>query len=201
MYFNRKLNTETIKILGDSNSCKTARLCLRLAISSNWQSYAWLSLYKQIVNYLEENNKNDVNGRFSWKGFGNYNVVGNNDTPRAQTSLLLDTDFPLLMQFDLRFIDTARHTRLRFMTSSNDRSMISSVSFSENIHHTDRRIYRVSRVNSRNYLLNYSSFAKVIIIRVIVIKQNFRLKLRCSEVEVFRWSQILRRWTHLRNFR
>lgn len=47
-------------MLGDLNSYKTARLCLQLAISSNWQSYAWLSLYKQIVNYLQENNKNDI---------------------------------------------------------------------------------------------------------------------------------------------
>lgn len=97
-------------------------------------------------------------------------------TQSETMTLLLDTDFPLLMQFDLRFIDTERHTRLRFMTLSNDRPMISSVSFFQNIHHTDRRIYRVSRVNSRNYLLNYSSFEKAIIIRFVIQKEKFRMK-------------------------
>lgn len=97
-------------------------------------------------------------------------------TQSETMTLLLDTDFPLLMQFDLRFIDTELHTRLRFMTLSNDRPMISSVSFSQNIHHTDRRIYRVSRVNSRNYLLNYSSFEKAIIIRFVIQKEKFRMK-------------------------
>lgn len=97
-------------------------------------------------------------------------------TQSETMTLLLDTDFPLLMQFDLRFIDTERHTRLRFMTLSNDRPMISSVSFFQNIHHTDRRIYRVSRVNSRNYLLNYSSFEKAIIIRFVIQKEKFPMK-------------------------